>query len=904
MARRAPIVRSLLLAAAVAAVLLVPGAASAGHGAVPRAPAEVLHGVGTSGSVTWPISALPRNLTSLAGVEDARPLTTTLPVSAISSVPRPTPPATTPVVMTILTNSTNCCVQANFTAPNGTWAMILLNYTGEAIGGVYDSSYRAYVDQVQVLFGTTPEYGQWNVVQDLTRYTSLFHGTFNLTFLLGAATVGGYFTSSVSLWFYPVPAGAAPPVEPNEIIPLWHRVFASTTSPSLAAAATVPLNTTNASLELWTYGFGPDEFWYTSQPNFRDLLVSVDGRPIVSVLPFPFINTGGDDLFAWRPITAAFTLSDPGYQVDVSGALGLIEGAHNFTANLTGVTAGSSWLIGGALFLTTGPNVTGATSDLYSFSATPPTISTDHTTYYDETAGFTYRYASTIDGAGGARTAADFVNETYSSDLRLSTNWQNLSAFESTQSHGLTIGGGVTTSTVSSLAFPFTMDAGSYFVETSTTGGGYPIYGNFSSFLLNLHQEWDFSSSTFATAGNATTLLASTTSDNRVTSTNDVFSGTEKLISSSAAELLSITFVEASTTNEFTLDAIAPGVAVTFGHLLVGSSYQPAQPNSAETILVNAVANPLSVSAATSLPVLDLGGTTTFRVSASGGAPPYSYFYSGLPLGCATANESALPCAPTVTGAFDVYVTVTDSAGVSGPPTLLPLVVEPSLAVAVRANTSNLDLTDNATLSADVTGGTPPYSCLWLVNGSAVGAPTANCSAPLVYGLTFTGVYSFSLEVTDGGGAVVFTPAVNVSVAGLPSVRLSIVAGNSTLVVGTGATVNATVVGGTGPLVFRWSVNGVAVPGAGGSNFTFLAPTVGPYRVSVKVTDLTGAVGSSGNLTFEAVNASVPAAPASPSPGLFATGTGEAVLLVIGLAVGLVIGVVALRSRGRRAAGP
>ncbi len=902
MVRRAPRVPGLLLAAAFAAVLLVPSAAAAAPVSPPNVPLGHLPGAPpTARAAVWPLSAIPRNLTSLAG--EAVPATSTLPVSALSAVPAPTPPPTTPVVMTVLANSTTCCVQANFTAPNGTWAMIVLNYTGEAIGGVYDSSYRAYVDQVQVLFGTTPEYGQWNVAKDVTAYSVLFRGTFNFTFLLGAATVGGYFTSSVSLEFYPVPAGAAPPVEPNVIVPLWHRVFASTTTPSLAVSATVPQNVTNATLELWTYGFGPDEFWYTSQPNLRDLLVSVDGRPIVSVLPFPYINTGGDDLFAWRPITAAFTLSDPGYAVDVTGALGLIEGAHNFTANLTGVTPGSSWLIGGALLLTTSPQVTGATSDAYAFSATPPTISTDHLTYYDESAAFSYRYVSTIASSTGATTAADFVNETYSSDMRLTTNWQNLSAIESTLGHELRVTGGVTTSTVTSLAFPFTMDAGSYLVETSTTGGGYPIYANFSSYLVDLRQEWDASASTFSTVGNLTTLDASTTLDNRVTSSNDAFSGTEKLISSSAAELLSITFIEAATTNEFTLTAIAPGVATSYGHLLVGSSYQPAPPNSAETILVDAVANPLSVSAATSLPVLDLGGTTTFRVTPSGGAPPYSYFYSGLPLGCSTANVSALPCTPSVMGAFDVYVTVTDSAGVSGPPTLLPLVVEPSLSVSLVATSTALDLTENATVSATISGGTPPYTCLWLVNGTAVGGPTANCSTPLVYGLTSTGIYTFSLEVTDGGGAVLFAAPVNVSVGQPPSVALAIVAGASTILVGSGATVNASVVGGTAPLLYRWFLNGTAVAGAGGSNFTFLAPAPGVYRVTVQVTDGTGAVGVSPPLAFDAVNASPPAT-ASPTPSFLASGTGEAVLLVIGLAVGLVIGVVVLRARGRRAAGP
>ena len=168
--------------------------------------------------------------------------------------------------MTFLTNNKTCCVSSNFSAPTGTWALILLNYTGQAVAGVYDSSFRAYIDQAQVFFGTTPEYGIWYDEADMTPYSSLLVGTFNFTFLLGAAVTSGYFLTSVSLLFYPVPLGGDAPTEPNQVIPLWHRVFVSTTSTFVWDVATVPQNVTNATLQLWAYGFGPDEFWYASSP--------------------------------------------------------------------------------------------------------------------------------------------------------------------------------------------------------------------------------------------------------------------------------------------------------------------------------------------------------------------------------------------------------------------------------------------------------------------------------------------------------------------------------------------------------------------------------------------------------------------------------------------------------------
>ncbi len=62
---------------------------------------------------------------------------------------------------------------------------------------------------------------------------------------------------------------------------------------------------------------------------------------------------------------------------------------------------------------------------------------------------------------------------------------------------------------------------------------------------------------------------------------------------------------------------------------------------------------------------LALGGQTTFYVSATGGAPPYTYSYVGLPTGCSSSNSGSLSCTPTGTGTFNVTVTVTDTRGQS-----------------------------------------------------------------------------------------------------------------------------------------------------------------------------------------------------------------------------------------------
>jgi PKD domain-containing protein len=60
-----------------------------------------------------------------------------------------------------------------------------------------------------------------------------------------------------------------------------------------------------------------------------------------------------------------------------------------------------------------------------------------------------------------------------------------------------------------------------------------------------------------------------------------------------------------------------------------------------------------------------LGQSTTFVVSTSGGNGSLTYSYANLPKGCLSTNATAISCAPTSTGNFEVTVTVTDRGGES-----------------------------------------------------------------------------------------------------------------------------------------------------------------------------------------------------------------------------------------------
>lgn len=805
------------------------------------------------------------------------------PTSALSVTPLPSPPSTTPTVLTFLTASPNCCVSANFSAPTGTWALVELRYNGQAVGGVYDSSFRAYLDQVQVLFGTTPEYGQWNVTQDVTPYVSLLNGTFNFTFLLGAATVGGYFLTSVSLWFYPVPAGGAAPLEPSVVVPLFHRVTVTSTSLSVSTIANVPTDVVNATLELWAYGFGADEFWYAQNPNFREMVVTVDGQGLAAVTPFPYINTGGNDPFAWRPITAVFTASDRPYDLNVTGALGLVEGTHNFSANLTGVTTGSDWLLGGALLLYTDPSVSAATLTARAFSVPRPTTTTGASTTQSETTSWSYE--STWTSPGGVVDAATFGNSTFSSTSSTSSSWTNLSVVDGWSLHGHETAGANASDWRDRHAFRGSMDLGGTFVETSSTNGGYPIYGNFTDDFLNAVQEWNESTtlSTTVAAGPTTSLVRSV--DNLVLGGNNIYSGKEELTAANAALLLAISQIESSTTDTFLASSHGGAVPYLYEHVVAGTAYDPAAPNDIETVYANVVTSPVGSLLVARPTVLDVNSTLALSAYAAGGSGPYAYTYTGLPTGCASTDVAAMRCRPTAPGLYLLALGVTDANGVSAPLSLAAVQVVDAPSISVRTNLSALETGATLSATATVSGGVAPYTCTWTVAGLA-GSP-GPCSGSVLATASGSSAVVLSVVVSDATG-VSANATVSVPVVPPPTVSLwPAPAGN--LTVGSAWTVLANVSGGVAPYTVTWYLNGVVETTGGNLSFRSVYATLGSVSVTASVTDALGGVGNSPPLGFN-----VTSAPSSSSGGAgpASSGTSSSTDLYVGLGLGAVAGLV------------
>jgi hypothetical protein len=155
-----------------------------------------------------------------------------------------------------------------------------------------------------------------------------------------------------------------------------------------------------------------------------------------------------------------------------------------------------------------------------------------------------------------------------------------------------------------------------------------------------------------------------------------------------------------------------------------------------------------------SLSETDVGISTTFTVSVSGGVGPFTYAYTGLPPGCNSSNATTLACVPTGTGTFTVRVFVNDSTGLTAT-TTLSLTVNSAAAISqFTASASSVNVGDETTLSVSASGGTTPYTYAYtgLPGGcSTVDAATLACTP------NTAGTFNVRVFVNDSTGMSIST---------------------------------------------------------------------------------------------------------------------------------------------------
>jgi Peptide N-acetyl-beta-D-glucosaminyl asparaginase amidase A len=361
-------------------------------------------------------------------------------------------PPTKPVAVTIADNASfgNAPPPATSTVtlPAGDWSTVVLDITGTEQGRQYDRLLNVYDGATQIFVGSTPEPTTagitWHVQKDITGYLPILKGkqTFSTTvdnYLSGVDQ--GIPVITAKLLFYPAdyaagyapthvagladpalagdainqtgPASAATdPGVPSDVVPIVPSGDSNdfntvNTGQTLSSSVTLPDNITTATLDLYAVGQINDEFWWGLSPAFREIEVSVDGKPAGVVWPYPYVYTGGVNPLVWRPLTGIHTLDIPSYRIDLTPFAGLLSGGGPHTISLYVVNNNGYWLAGGALLLTTGgqPVSGSVAADTLSFPTSSTVTTADALGNSDqpvtsESAAASYSISGTVRQAG------------------------------------------------------------------------------------------------------------------------------------------------------------------------------------------------------------------------------------------------------------------------------------------------------------------------------------------------------------------------------------------------------------------------------------------------------------------------------------------------------------------------
>ncbi|MEW9624762.1 peptide-N4-asparagine amidase [Rhodanobacter geophilus] len=265
----------------------------------------------------------------------------------------------------------------------GPWARVVLeaDFSVDA-GRQYDRTASLWLKGVNLYYGTTQEPGakvapRWHVERDVTDYASLFREAGHGQVVLNNWVDGKHDSAihgSARLLFYPAaPGGHA---EPPADLALGlvgdrggHPVDVQDGKQALSRTLTLPRNVERVALDLIAQSQAVDEQWYmctddadvaptrefslgppnAGDPleqcgggNYREVAVSIDGRPAGRAPVYPWTYTGGVDPNLWRPTPDIQTLAFTPYRMDLTPFAALLDdgkphtvavrvlGAHDF----------------------------------------------------------------------------------------------------------------------------------------------------------------------------------------------------------------------------------------------------------------------------------------------------------------------------------------------------------------------------------------------------------------------------------------------------------------------------------------------------------------------------------------------------------------------------------------------
>nr|GEV59325.1 hypothetical protein [Tanacetum cinerariifolium] len=120
--------------------------------------------------------------------------------------------------------------------------------------------------------------------------------------------------------------------------------------------------TYKAVLEMYISSHGDEEFWYLTPPDsytksnnlvsgkgkgaYREVLLTIDGKLVGTVIPTPLIFTSGINPSLWKPAVAIGAFDQPSYDIDLTPYLGLLLGDKDHSIEFQVAEGGSYWLVG------------------------------------------------------------------------------------------------------------------------------------------------------------------------------------------------------------------------------------------------------------------------------------------------------------------------------------------------------------------------------------------------------------------------------------------------------------------------------------------------------------------------------------------------------------------------------
>ncbi|MET0391615.1 MAG: choice-of-anchor L domain-containing protein [Chitinophagaceae bacterium] len=215
-----------------------------------------------------------------------------------------------------------------------------------------------------------------------------------------------------------------------------------------------------------------------------------------------------------------------------------------------------------------------------------------------------------------------------------------------------------------------------------------------------------------------------------------------------------------------------------------------------------------------SLPISCFGQSNgSIQASVTGGTAPYSYSWSN---GASSASLSNLNA-----GSYTLTVTDAKSCSKSGSPVVLAAPAE--LIATVTSQAASCKGNSDGTATAQVTGGTAPYTYVWSANNQ-----TGSTATGLSKGIA-------TVTVTDNRGCSVqghtSVSELDKSCNNCPGFSATVRGVNTSCITGTDGSVYVTVNGGRAPYTFQWQNQSTT----GGSSLSGLS--AGSYTVTVRDQD-------------------------------------------------------------------